>query len=171
MLNRIIDYLQAKFPPNRIVVLLGGVLTAVSGTVAAWLAVHFPGLSFGAAEVAGIMAGAVLISIRLLDRWIDQWQKGEKVDYPADIEAALEELGEDPALDHALAAFGTLEGVAQSVGELRTRVEGGNGPNQEQLSASLGSIGDAIAGFLHQYQVEPEPAPAEALNAEVPPVE
>lgn len=91
-LNGIIDWLQATFPPNRIVVLLGGILTAVSSTAAAWLAAHFPGLALNAPEIAGVLAAAALITIRLLDRWIDQWQKGEGIDFAGDTQALFDEL-------------------------------------------------------------------------------
>lgn len=162
--HRAIDFLQALFPPNRIAVLLGGLLTAVSGSIAAWLAANFPGLNLGAPEVAGVMAAALLITVRLLDRWIDQWQRGEQIDAAADLEMALDDLAADPAVQHALSELAQSLGLNEEIGEkialLRTRVEGGDVPPPE-VAAELGNLADAIASFLHDH-----PVPAELVLAE-----
>ncbi len=157
--HRAIDFLQAQFPPNRIAVLLGGLLTAVSATIAAWLAAHFPGLDLGAPEVAGVLAAAALITIRLLDRWIDQWQLGEQINAQADLEDAFDELTEDPAVQHALTELALSLGLAADVNEkialIRTRA--GNGElDSTEVVDELGALADAIAQFLHDH-----PAPAE----------
>jgi len=167
--NRAIDFLQAQFPPNRLVVLLGGLLTAASATISAWLAAHFPGLNLGAPEVAGVLAAAALITIRLLDRWIDQWQRQEPVNYQADLEAALDELADDPAVQHILANIGTVEQVAHVIADLRTQVEAGT-LQPAAIAADLGHLGDTLSQFLHDIGAEhmapqaaaPAPSPAAA---------
>lgn len=167
MLNSIIDWLQATFPPNRVVVLLGGVLTAVSGVIAAWLAIHFPGVKLGAPEVAGVMGAALLISIRLLDRWIDQWQRHEPIAVHHDLEQAINELADDPEVQAAFAAVGTLQAAGKSISDLRAEVESGN-LDRSQLSAELGSVVDLIAQYVHdhpqmlEHVAPPTTAPAPA---------
>jgi hypothetical protein len=98
LLNLITDKLQALFPPNRVAILLAGTITAVSGTIAAWLATNFPGLALGAPEIAGVLGAALLITLRLLDRWFDTWQKGGTPDFEGDLEFALEEFLADPEM-------------------------------------------------------------------------
>lgn len=153
LLNRIIDWLQATFPPNRLAILLAGIITAVSGTIAAWLATHFPGISLGAAEIAGVLGAAVLITIRLLDRWLDQWQKGEPIAVHPDVEAALEELSDSPDVHDLFSVLGSLEGTGQAIATLRAAVEAGT-LRDDEIVTQLGSVGDAIAGVLHEHQAE-----------------
>lgn len=169
LLNRAVDFLQAQFPPNRIVVLLGGLLTAVSATVSAWLAAHFPGLNLGTAEVAGVLGAAALITIRLLDRWIDQWQRQEPVDYQADLEAALDELADDPTVQDILANLGSVEQAAAVIADLRASVEAGT-LQPADIATGLGHIGDALGEFLHnvntaQAPAAPAPAPSPTPTA------
>jgi len=49
---------------------------------------------------AGIIGGAVLIAITLIYKWFDQWQRGEAIDFGADLEEVVEqfvaELQTDP---------------------------------------------------------------------------
>lgn len=148
LLNPIIDKLQATFPPNRVAILLAGVITAVSGSIAAWLAAHFPGLNFGSVEIAGVLGAAVIITVRLLDRWFDRWQAKEEVDYGDDIQIALDELAGTPyppSADGAAVALGTLEGVEQMILEIQNRIAGGPADfDRPRLSAELGVILDTI---------------------------
>jgi len=87
MLNRLIDTLQAKFPPNRLValalaLLLPTVIVPVSGYVAVWVPAHFPGLpaytpaQYTAFAITGIGA-ALLAGITAGYKFIDGWQKKE----------------------------------------------------------------------------------------------
>jgi hypothetical protein len=164
-MNGIIDWFQATFPPNRIVVLLGGILTAVSGAIAAWLAAHFPGLQLGAAEIAGIMAAALLISIRLLDRWIDQWQRGESIDAAADVEAAFDELGDSPEMEALISALGSLEVVSEAITALRERVEKETETlTPLEITEALEAIAKTAAGPLPAAELD-EPAAEPAINA------
>lgn len=161
----IIDKLQATFPPNRIVVLLGGVLTALSSTIAAWIAAHCPGLNLGAAEIAGVLAAAAIVTVRLLDRWIDQWQRGEQINTQVDLEAAFEELADGPEVQVALAAIGTLQAVELELAELRARI-GGDSIKRTEVFAELESIGGAVTQFLHEHELESAAPPAVAVAAE-----
>ncbi len=86
MLDQLIDGLQAKYPPNRIAIALGVVVTAfltpAAGVATAWVAVHFPSLpTFTPAEVlaaAGTVSIAVATAvITLAYKWIDGWQQRE----------------------------------------------------------------------------------------------
>lgn len=166
--NRIIDFLQAQFPPNRIVVLLGGLLTAVSATVSAWLAAHFPGLDLGPAEVAGVLGAAALITIRLLDRWIDQWQKEEPIDFPADLGLAVEDLAEDPAVEFLLDRLASVDTIVDSMRDLRAAIEAET-VKPAAIAEGLGRFADELSGVLHNFEAE-EPAPSpEGIPAQVEP--
>lgn len=164
-LNRAIDWLQAQLPANRLVILAAGLITAVSGTIAAWIAAHFPGIDLGRAEIAGALGAALLITIRLLDKWIDQWQHQENIATQADVEAALGEFSDTPQVHDLFNVLGTLEGVGQILGELRTRLDApGDQLGDAKISAELAPILDHIGAVLHEHQVE-RPV---AINAAVP---
>ncbi len=86
MLNQILDSLQAKFPPNRLVALamvtLLPFIASGAGYLAVWVPVHFPGLppftaaqltAFGATTVGGILLAGITAGYK----YIDGWQKDE----------------------------------------------------------------------------------------------
>lgn len=162
-INRIVDALQATFPPNRVVLLLGGLITALSSTISAWIAAHFPGLNLGAPEIAGVLAAAALITMRLFDRWLNQWQKGEPIHVERDLDTAINALVDDPEVQHALEAAGTLEAVHTSLEHLRLMLEqeksDGNMVAPDPIAAQLAAIGDEISGFLHGHPPEDAAAP------------
>ena len=175
LVNRAIDFLQAQFPPNRVVVLLGGLVTALAGIISAWLAANFPGLNLGTTEIAIVLSAVLLIGARLVDKWFDQWQRGEDIDAQADLEAALDELLEDAevqrVVDHTWeplekANLSMLDSLGASISELRTRAENGNVP-QPELVAELGAFADAVSQYVHRSPASTElaaevdaPAPA-----------
>jgi len=101
LLNRIIDKLQATFPPNRIVVLLTPILfMPLAGSVTAWTATHFPGLALSEGIVIGLAGAAALAALTLAYKWLDQWQRGETIDFGADfgevVDQFVAELQTDP---------------------------------------------------------------------------
>ncbi len=170
MLNRIIDWFQATFPPNRIAIALAGIITAVSGSIAAWLAAHFPGLNFGAAEIAGVLGAALLITLRLLDRWFDRWQAKEEIDYGDDIQVALDELAESPEARAFFEALGTFDGIGKMVAEVRARIDGGT-INEAEIDNELATVLAVVEGFLRDNRPEqleqvevPPAAPVEAAE-------
>jgi hypothetical protein len=78
LLNRGIDYLQEKFPPNRVVVLLTPlVFVPVSAVVSAWVAKHFPGVNLSPVVIGGAAAAGALSALATAYKWIDGWQKHE----------------------------------------------------------------------------------------------
>jgi hypothetical protein len=156
LLNRIVDWLQATFPPNRVVVLLGGVITAVSGTIAAWIATHVPGIQLSTGEVAGVIGATLLISIRLLDRWIDGWQAHEQIHYGEDLEGGFEDLVHAPAVSEVLDAHGVgaLEALGHAVSELRGHVEAG-GVQPAEIAQHLDAIAAGAAQALREQPAEP----------------
>lgn len=78
LLHRAIDYLQVKFPPNRIVVLLTPlVFVPVAGAVSAWLAKNFPGVTFSSDVVTGFAAAGALAALTAAYKWLDGWQADE----------------------------------------------------------------------------------------------
>ena len=108
LLNRVIDKLQAALPPNRIAVLLAGPITAASGASSAWMAVHVPGIVLSPVEVTAFGLAAAAIAARMLDRWIDQWQKGEPLDFE---EPLLELFADDDVRKVITEKFPELVGV------------------------------------------------------------
>lgn len=157
-LNPIIDKLQATFPPNRVAILLAGVITAVSGSIAAWTAAHFPGLDLGAAEIAGVLGAAVIITVRLLDRWFDRWQEGEQA---AEQQAAVAELADSPEAQRLFEAFNTFGVLDRALTELRIRIINGS-INEAEVASELDAVGEVVSDFLLDF---PEPLVGEEPEA------
>ncbi len=79
LLHRAINYLQAKFPPNRIVVLLTPlVFVPLAGTVSAWIAERFPGVNLSEEAVVGFAAAGALSALTAAYKWLDGWQSYEQ---------------------------------------------------------------------------------------------
>jgi len=71
-------YLQAKFPVNRIVVLLTPVFVTLSGYASAWMAEHFPGLpQFTSAQITGFMVAGAVAGLTAAYRWLKGWEAHE----------------------------------------------------------------------------------------------
>ena len=80
LLHRLIDYLQTKFPPNRVVVLLTPlVFVPIAGTVSAWIAENFPGVNLSEEAVVGFAAAGVLSALTAAYKWLDGWQEHERL--------------------------------------------------------------------------------------------
>lgn len=87
MLNNLIDKLQAKFAPNRLValamaILIPTVITPGAAFLAAWVPAHFPGLpAFTAGQLTAFAitgGGAALLAATTAGyQWIDGWQFDE----------------------------------------------------------------------------------------------
>lgn len=86
MLDQLIDDAQTKWPPNRVAIALGILLTPIllvlTATVTAWLAAHFPGLpqltpAAVVAVVVPILVAVATAVITLLYKYLDGWQKRE----------------------------------------------------------------------------------------------
>lgn len=77
LLDALIDYLQAKFPPNRVVILLTPVFAAAAAFVAAWTAKHVPGLRLDQGQLTAIFVTGAASVIPLVYKWLDGWQKHE----------------------------------------------------------------------------------------------
>ena len=76
LLNRGIDYLQEKFPPNRVVVLLTPLVFApASGFVTAWVAQQVPGAQLSPGMVTGLFIAGTLAAVAKAYKWLDGWQK------------------------------------------------------------------------------------------------
>lgn len=78
VLSALIDYLQAKFPPNRVVVLLTPLVFApAAGFVSAWVAQRVPGVTLDPAEVTGVFVAGAAFAVAKAYKWLDGWQKHE----------------------------------------------------------------------------------------------
>jgi hypothetical protein len=78
LFNRAVDYLQSKFPPNRIVVLLTPVLFVPGAAWAsAWLGEHLPGVQFAPEVIVGFAAAGALSALTAAYKWLDGWQADE----------------------------------------------------------------------------------------------
>lgn len=77
-LHAAIDYLQAKFPPNRIVVLLTPlVFVPAAGFVSAWVAKNIPGVNLSSEWVLGVFVAGGLAALGAANKWLDGWQQHE----------------------------------------------------------------------------------------------
>lgn len=78
LLNRLIDYVQAKFPPNRIVVLLTPfVFVPAAGYVSTWVARNVPGVQLSSTTLLGVFVSGSLAALAAATKWLDGWQKHE----------------------------------------------------------------------------------------------
>lgn len=110
---------KAKFPPNRVAValcaLVAGPLTIAGGDVAAWSAVHFPGLHLTGTQVtAAFVAGAAAVAFPLVTaayKWFSGWIQHERaeqleaaaeVEHKRQVELKLVDRGEHTATSLAL---------------------------------------------------------------------
>lgn len=129
MLNQVIDSLQEKFPPNRLVavamVALLPFIATAAGFLAVWVPAHFPGLppfsagqltAFGATTVAGILLAGITAGYK----YVDGWQKDEAQRHAAVERAAEREhqkvlaVLESPIPDLARDTLDELGGVKPS---------------------------------------------------------
>jgi hypothetical protein len=78
LLRRPIDYLQVRFPPNRIVLLLTPLATPLAAAASAWIASHFPGVELSEGAIIGFAAVAALGVLRGAYKWVDRWQEEER---------------------------------------------------------------------------------------------
>lgn len=79
LIGSVINGLQAKFPPNRIVALLTPVVfVPVAAFVAAWVPKHFPGApTFSADQLLASATTGAVSALAIAYKWIDGWQKHE----------------------------------------------------------------------------------------------
>jgi len=78
LLNRGIDYMQGKFPPNRVVLLLTPLAVPLAAAASAWLAANVPGVPLSEGTIIGFAAAAGLTVIRNAYKWVDRWQEEER---------------------------------------------------------------------------------------------
>lgn len=79
LLDRVIDSLQEKFPPNRVVVLLTPlVFVPAAGFVSAWVAKNTPGVNLSSEWILGVFVAGGLTALSAANRWLDGWQKHEE---------------------------------------------------------------------------------------------
>jgi hypothetical protein len=79
LIDKGIDYLQEKFPPNRVAVILAAPVSIAAGAASAWVAQHAPGLpGFGPEELTVTFGLGVLAAAGLIHKWVDGWQQDEQ---------------------------------------------------------------------------------------------
>jgi hypothetical protein len=101
LLNRLLDRLQATFPPNRIVVLLTPIIfVPAAGWAAAWLAKHVPGLNVSPGEIAAFVGAAALAALTLAYKWLDGWQHHEHQNFIKDLEGTAEDFVDEQVAEH-----------------------------------------------------------------------
>lgn len=170
LLSRIIDKLQATFPPNRIVVVLTPlVFVPAAASVSGWIAEHFPGVAIPQGGVLGIMGAAALAALTLAYKWIDGWQKHEPIDVEGDLEDALAEFLADPnaaahlaqlhpGLLSAIVDLSPLADVGRALATTAEKVKAGELSNPDAASAILG-LEETLRAFVAQHS-QPAVAPA-----------
>lgn len=106
MLKTFWNTFKAKWPPNRVAVLLcavvAGPLAIAGGDVAAWSAVHFPSLHLTATQVTGAFyAGVAAVALPLTAaayKWFGGWVQHEGAKQRKEV--ALIEAGHQTTLDN-----------------------------------------------------------------------
>jgi hypothetical protein len=164
LITAIVDKFQAIFPPNRLMLILAGPITAASIWLSAWITTHVPGAELPVGVVAGAIGAAALITITLIYKWFDQWQKGEPIPYDADLEAALAELSDSPDVQEFFRAHGTIQAIAQALEDLRTRIEEGK-VNEADIHSAIASLVAVAGTFLQEHPIEQQVQPVPAVAA------
>lgn len=164
LISSIGDRLQAIFPPNRIMLLLAGPITAGSLWLSAWLTANVPGVALPAGVIAGAMGLVGLIVVTLIYKWFDQWQKGEPLTIDEDLNQALDEL--DQATTMFFAAHGTVQGVGAALEDLHERISKGS-INEAEIASRVAGILDVIGQFVETHPTE-EPTSTEAVGPPIP---
>ena len=167
LISSIGDRLQALFPPNRVMLVLAGPITAASLWLSAWLTANVPGVALPAGVIAGAMGLVGLIVVTLIYKWFDQWQKGEPLAFEEDLNHALDEL--DQATTAFFSAHGTVQGVGAALEELHDRISKGS-INEAEIAHGVAGILDVIGQFVDDNRVpgdQAEPEPMVAAEAAV----
>lgn len=167
LIGSIGDRLQAIFPPNRVMLVLAGPITAASLWLSAWLTANVPGVALPAGVIAGAMGLVGLIVVTLIYKWFDQWQKGEPLTVDEDLNQALDEL--DQATTMFFAAHGTVQGVGAALEDLHERISKGS-INEAEVASGVAGILDVIGQFVETHSVDAdvaEPEPMVAAEAAV----
>lgn len=179
MLNSIIDNLQAKFPPNRLValamaLLIPTVITPAAAFVAVWAPTHLPGLpAFSTAQltafgIAGASA-ALLAATTAGYKWIDGWQRHEGAQYRQGVDAievAQRELERFHEKEVALIRAADspergVEAIEQLLGGRPLGLGGEEGVPPEEGSPSATVASAAVP--------PPPPQPAQSPPVDLPP--
>lgn len=162
LISSIGDRLQAIFPPNRVMLLLAGPITAGSLWLSAWLQANVPGVALPAGVIAGGMGLVGLIVVTLIYKWFDQWQKGEPLTIDEDLNHALDEL--DQATTMFFAAHGTVQGVGAALEDLHDRISKGS-INEAEIASGVAGILDVIGQFVESNPTAPDQAEPEPMVA------
>lgn len=167
LIGSIGDRLQAIFPPNRVMLVLAGPITAASLWLSAWLTANVPGVALPAGVITGAMGLVGLIVVTLIYKWFDQWQKGEPLAFEEDLNHALDEL--DQATTAFFSAHGTVQGVGAALEDLHDRISKGS-INEAEIAHGVAGILDVIGQFVDDHRVpddQAEPEPVVAAEAAV----
>lgn len=147
------DQLQALFPPNRVMILLAAPITAASIWISALVAAHVPGVEVPSGVIAGVMGAAALITIRLIDRWFDQWQKNEPLTIDGDLREALEELEHAPASHDFAEALGAMQGVQAELVDLLDKITDTSISAKRREGFAKNSVGSLVE-YIRAYLAE-----------------
>jgi hypothetical protein len=157
------DRLQAIFPPNRLMLVLAGPITAGSIWLSAWITANVPGVTLPVGVIAGAMGVVGLIVVTLIYKWFDQWQAGEPLTFDKDLEQALAELEETTTA--FLAEHGAMQQVGTALQGLHDGIAKGS-VNEAEIAAGVSEILDSISPLevpaAPPANVEPPAAPAPA---------
>ncbi len=165
LIGSIGDRLQAIFPPNRIMLVLAGPITAGSLWLSAWITANVPGVTLPVGVIAGAMGVVGLIVVTLIYKWFDQWQKGEPLTVDEDLDQALAEL--DQATTMFFSAHGTVQGVGAALADLHDRISKGS-INEAEVAHGVAGILDVIGQFVDDNPAGAVPAEPVEIPAPAP---
>lgn len=104
MLNQVIDYIQAKFPPAKLVTAASPFILLGSAYASTWCAQHLPGLPHFTGVQGALVAAPVVLGVAtILYKRIDGWQKHDQ--HSVQLTQALIAAGHHAELDHKGAVF------------------------------------------------------------------
>ncbi len=160
LVSTIGDRLQALFPPNRLMLVLAGPITAGSIWLSAWITANVPGVELPVGVIAGAMGLVGLVVVTLIYKWFDRWQKVESFTVDKELDQVFAEL--DQATEEVFDMHDHVIGVSVALQDLHDRIAKGS-INEAEIAKGVAGI----LGAIGQYSEE-SPAPVPPVEEPIP---
>ena len=70
--------IRRAFPINRVVVILTPAAAGLAGSIASWIAEHFPGVELDEASLTAIFLAGAGAAVAAIYKWLDGWMQYER---------------------------------------------------------------------------------------------